>query len=47
MYSVAFFSDELLRSDICYLLISGVGVNIATDIMCEYDGCHCKRPVSR
>ena len=25
-------SDELLHSDICHLVISGVGVNIATDI---------------
>ena len=40
-------SDELLHSDICHLLISGVGVNIAPDILCESDGCHCKRPVSR
>ena len=48
MYSVAFvLSDELLHSDICHLLIYGVGVNIATDILCESDGCHCKRPVSR
>ena len=22
-------------------------VNIATDILCESDGCHCKLPVSR
>ena len=40
-------SDELLHSDICHLLIYAVGVNIATDILCECDGCHCKRPVSR
>ena len=40
-------SDELLHSDICHLLMSRVGVNIATDILCESDGCHCKRPVSR
>ena len=40
-------SDELLHSDIFHLLISGVGVNIATDILCESDGCHCKLPVSR
>ena len=40
-------SDELLHSDIYHLLISGVGVNIATDILCESDGCHCKLPVSR
>ena len=39
-------SDELLHSDICHLLIYGVGVNIATDILCESDGCHCKLPVS-
>ena len=39
MYSVAFFlSDELLHSDICLLLIYGVGVNIAADILCESDG---------
>ena len=38
-------SDELLDNDICHLLISGV--NIATNILCESDGCHCKRPVSR
>ena len=30
-------SDELLH--ICHLLISGVGVNIATDILCESDSC--------
>ena len=48
MYSVAFMlSDELLHSDICHLLIYGVGVNIVTDILCESDGCHCKLPVSR
>ena len=40
-------SDELLHSDICHLLISGVGVNIATDILCENVSCHCKLPVSR
>ena len=40
-------SDELLHSDICHLLIYGVDVNIATDILCESDGCHCKLPVSR
>ena len=43
MYSVAF---ELLYSDICHLMIYGVGVNIATDILCESDGCHCDLPVS-
>ena len=45
MYSLAFV--ELLHSDVCHLLISGVGVNIATDILSESDGCHCKLPVSR
>ena len=40
-------SDELLHSDICQLLIYGVGENIASDILCESDGCHCKLPVSR
>ena len=40
-------SDELLHSDICQLLISVVGVKIATDILCQSDGCHCKLPVSR
>ena len=40
-------SDELLHSDICHLLISGVGVNIATDILCESDSCHYKLPVIR
>ena len=45
MYSVDFV--ELLHSDICHLLISRVGVNIATDILCGSDGCHCKLPVSR
>ena len=29
----------------CWYL--GVGVYIATDILCESDGCHCKLPVSR
>ena len=38
---------ELLHSDISHLLISEVGVNITTDILCESDGCHCKLPVSR
>ena len=47
MYSVALLADELLHSDICHLLIYGVGENIATDILCESDGCHCKLPVSR
>ena len=45
MYSVAFIADELLQSDICHLLISRVGVNIATDILCDSDDCHCKLPV--
>ena len=27
-----------LHSDICHLLIYGVGENIATDILCEFDG---------
>ena len=40
-------TDELLHSDICHLLIYGVGVNIATDSLCESDGCHCKLPVIR
>ena len=35
-------SDELLHSDICHLFISGVGVNIATDILCESDRFYCK-----
>ena len=47
MYSVALLSDELLHTDICQLLIYGLGVNIATDILCESDGCHYKLPVSR
>ena len=38
---------KLLHSDICHLLISRVGVNIATYILCESDGCHCKLLVSR
>ena len=37
---------NLLHSDIFHLLF-GVGVNIATDILCESEGCHCKLPVSR
>ena len=37
-------SGELLHSYTCHLLISLVGVNIATDILCESDGCHCKLP---
>ena len=40
-------SDELLHSDICHLLISGVGVNFATDTLCESDGCYCKLPVAK
>ena len=40
-------ADELLHSDICHLLIYGVGANISTDSLCESDGCHCKHPVSR
>ena len=40
-------SDELLHSDICQLLISVVGVKIATDILCQSDGCHCKLPANR
>ena len=34
-------------SEYCHMLISGVGVKIASDILCESDGCHCKLPVSR
>ena len=40
-------SDELLHSDLYHLLKSGVGINIANDILCESDGCQCKLPVSR
>ena len=47
IYLMYLLSDKLLHSDICHLLIYGVGVNIATDILCESDGCHCKLPVSR
>ena len=35
---------HICDSDFYHLLISGVGLNIATDILCESDGCHCKRP---
>ena len=45
-YDIYMLSDELLHSDICHLLISGVGVNVATDILCECDSCYCKLPVS-
>ena len=38
--------EELLHSDICHLLISGEGVKITIDILCESDGYHCKLPVS-
>ena len=47
MHSEAFVVLMDYYSDICHLLISGVGVKIATDILCESDGCHCKLPVSR
>ena len=47
VYSVGFFCLMNYHSDICHLLIYGVGVNITTDILCESDGCHCKLPVSR
>ena len=40
-------SDDLLHSDICHLLIYGVGIDIATDMLCKSDGCHCKLTVSR
>ena len=40
-FSLCIYSDELLHSDICHLLISGVGVNFASDIFCKSDGCHC------
>ena len=29
-----------------HMTISGVGVKIASDILCESDGCHCKLLVS-
>ena len=47
IYPVYSVDDKLLHSDICHLLIYGVGENITTDILCESDGCHCKLPVSR
>ena len=33
-------SDELLHSDICHMLIYGVGVNIATDILWDLIWCN-------
>ena len=33
-------------SNICHLLISGVGITISTDILCESDDCHCNIPAS-
>ena len=43
----AFSSFYCYTSDICHSLISGVGVKITSDTLCESDGCHCKLPVSR
>ena len=51
-YSVAFIAwKKYSTSDIYHLLISGVWVDvcvkkIATDNLCESDGCHCKPLVS-
>ena len=45
MYSVLLYWN-CDSSDICHLLKSGVGVKIATDILCESVGYHIKLPVS-
>ena len=45
-HAIVFSSFYCLKnyytSDICHLLISGVGVKIATDLLCESVGCHYK-----
>ena len=40
-------THELLHSNICHLLLSEVGVNIAIHNLCESGGYDCKRLVSR
>ena len=47
LYNSFYCLMKLLRSDICHLMISGVGVNIATEILCESDCCNSKFSVSR
>ena len=46
VFSTFYCMTNNYNCDICHLIISGVGVKPATDILCEFDGCHCKRPVS-
>ena len=47
MYSAAFYClKNYYTIDICHLLISGVGLKMAIDILCESDGCHRKLAVS-
>ena len=47
LFSSVYYLNNYYTSDICHLLICGVGVKIATDILCECDGCQCKLLVSR
>ena len=47
VFSSFYCLKNYYTSDICHLLISGVGVKIASDILCESDGCHCTLPVRR
>ena len=42
IFSRLYCLNNYYTNDICQLLISGVGVNIVTDILCESDGRHCK-----
>ena len=47
LFSSFYCQKNYYTSDICYLLISGVAVKIATYILCESDGYHYKLPVNR
>ena len=46
VFSSFYCLKNFYTSDICHVIF-GVGVKIATAILCESDGCHCKLPVSR
>ena len=45
MYSVAFVVWWIITQWHLPLVEYGVGVNIATDNLCESDGCYCKLPL--
>ena len=47
VFSCFYCLSNYYTSDICHLLISGVDMKIASDILCESNESHCKLPVNR